>query len=94
VEELLDGPDRPLRRLEEGVDRGLGLGGQLLDRQRPVADRDAVATEQLAERRLEGVRAAPDQQRHLSRHGSGERDDERDEDEEAGAVCGRHDQEP
>ena len=92
MEELLGGAERALGRLEERVDRGLGLGCQLLDRVRPVADRDAVRAENLAQRGLQRVGAAPDQERRLTRHRPRERDDERDEDQEAGAVRGRDDQ--
>ena len=50
------------------------------------------AAENLAQRGLQRVGAAPDQERHLTRHRPRERGDERDEDEEAGAVRGRDDQ--
>ena len=61
TEELLDRQQRTFRRLEEAIDRGLRLDRDLLDRERAIADRDAVGAKDLVDRRRQGVGAAPDQ---------------------------------
>ena len=58
--------DRALGGLQERGERRLGLGGQLLGRERHVADRDAVSAEDLLQRGRQGVGPAIDQQRDLA----------------------------
>ena len=53
--------------------------GELLDRDRPVADRDAVEPSSWRSA-VSARRAAPDQQADLARQGTGESDDDADQD--------------
>jgi hypothetical protein len=94
VEQAFGGPDRALRRLEERRDRGLDPGGDLLGRERHVADRHAVRAEQLPERGRQRVRATVDQQGDLPRDRPRERHHDEADDEERGAVAGDDDQQP
>ena len=93
MEQLLRSEQGAFRGLQEGVDRGLRLAGDLLDRERPVADRDAVVAEDLVDRDRQGVRPAADQERRLARHRPGEGHGDRRDHHEPGGIGRDHDQE-